>query len=769
MSVVRRSSRSTKGVHSKRLETEYDEPTSATASTEASADARGTGKKEKGEAGEKPKRQKKRQPSWVEIPGETVRCLVCGTTDLDYNEEDEDPHGMMIQCESCNTWQHVKCLLGKIKEKDIPEHYKCDICDPTNPAYANLRRKMSYARYLTLRLPKGPAEKEDGNEGDQGEEEYPPEVDAGAIDVDANDGEYMESKGKTKNNHSDDELSEDNEAKTSDRKSIKKSVKRVRSVQSPDIKKDNKTKKPKPNYTVDSIRSKIVKNLELKLVELLPKVNNEKILDGRSVGEVAKNWAEILEGGVFKLYPNFPTDQPKYTDKVRRLLINLKISRLIERVINGEFTIEQLPTLTSEDMRTEEEKRKAEEAKQHAINQVVIKQEVSTLPKTRLTHRGEEIIGDTDYQFDVNDRRIEEVEKLKESRDQQRSLSEKSTELKQNDSESNTDTMKLTSATPLCYNHNDDNDHSIDNSNMEGNTRDESAPGDDLLDDDLFQNILHDDVVKKKTSMKSKAETQTATDLPPSPQGSPDSETTKSDIGIWEGVLNAPDYSVKCQADFIASTCKNTKRDTLIERARRILEEASLSNNNEITTKGRLNSAVADAYLDKITNTRDLYLYEIRPFDLEDEESVKKFYKIWEFYHSVSKYAVLKNTLSYVKDSYLLSFLREKMIDNEEASIIMGKFNLDEIFEHLQNSDENCKIYVVFVVQRNIDSTRDPIPEGSTAKTDTVNPTVNETGGLEKDDYDPAISMTLSKLSSDSSGNSSTPDFALANLMQNLG
>ncbi|WPK23182.1 hypothetical protein PUMCH_000410 [Australozyma saopauloensis] len=119
MEEPRRSARANKGVHSGRdlLDVYYvnlaDEPAHKRIKVDESND----------------------QDSIFEIPApsEVVKCLPCGTTDANYNEE-TDQGGLMIECERCTTWQHAKCM-GYKSERAIPKVYLCNVCkdkdDPT--------------------------------------------------------------------------------------------------------------------------------------------------------------------------------------------------------------------------------------------------------------------------------------------------------------------------------------------------------------------------------------------------------------------------------------------------------------------------------------------------------------------------------------------------------------------------------------------------------------------------------------------------------------
>ncbi|KAM3163496.1 Transcription factor BYE1 [Lachancea thermotolerans] len=76
---------------------------------------------------------------------DAVRCLVCGTTDENY-DEDNDPYGDMIQCDKCNSWQHIKCMMDQEEANEV-ETYFCSICSPSS--YPNIRYSIDPQSVVT--------------------------------------------------------------------------------------------------------------------------------------------------------------------------------------------------------------------------------------------------------------------------------------------------------------------------------------------------------------------------------------------------------------------------------------------------------------------------------------------------------------------------------------------------------------------------------------------------------------------------------------------
>ena len=103
---VRRSGRATKGQNPKNQD---DGPDFATPKP------RGKGGRAKA-----PKRATPSPPP--EDADAIIRCI-CG-----YEEEDKDDERAMIQCDSCQAWQHNECMEVSEDPDELPENYFCELC-----------------------------------------------------------------------------------------------------------------------------------------------------------------------------------------------------------------------------------------------------------------------------------------------------------------------------------------------------------------------------------------------------------------------------------------------------------------------------------------------------------------------------------------------------------------------------------------------------------------------------------------------------------------
>ncbi|KAG7879374.1 hypothetical protein KL937_003135 [Ogataea polymorpha] len=659
---IRRSSRKTKGVNS-RLEDldKIGEPTSRPKKRTASSKANGQKKK-----------QLKRA---VKVPEkEEVRCLPCGSHDLNYNE-DEDERGVMIQCDKCETWQHAKCLLGTDREDSIPDNYVCNLCDPGNDKYQNLELALSPDDYYKERFPDRIDEIDD-----QEEEDF---EDAGAV-YGESDEEYEGNGEKDEEDGDEDEEEEGDEADDLDEpaeleepeEKVKKPVRRPQKVV---------RKKVDRNKTRQSVVSQFAKKLKGHIPE------DHKLLEQMDVNSAAEDIASGLENALFEAFPppNKRSDSmsPEYLSKSRTLLFNLDKSNLSDKVLSGQYTYEQIVHLTPEEMMRDDYKEFADAVRKQSINQSVI---TNTLEKVKIkrTHKGEEII-EEDYQFDdidsrtADESRRNEIEKLQEEKRLQDEEKEASA------SPPPTANLNANIMTTIA-NDFDDEEH-------------EQRPEETFDNDDDFDKILNGTKDVVPTPPESQAVVNDDED---------DYDPARNfdvDETLWNGILSfAPVTDVQTTIRYHAASTYDSTEDK-VAKARKIVSDF-VARNNRLDIEGRLDAQKAVGYLWEIINTRDLYLVELVPFasphlsEFENQQTQTQFRKLWEYFNSRNKYGVIAYKPAYIKDSYLVA-LDTTRTQHEGLPKYFSHFNMTS----LHGARE--RLFAVFVARKDLSAA----PSGAAA------------------------------------------------------
>ncbi|KAG7900285.1 hypothetical protein KL935_003028 [Ogataea polymorpha] len=650
---IRRSSRKTKGVNS-RLEDldKIGEPTPRPKKRTASSKANGQKKK-----------QLKRA---VKVPEkEEVRCLPCGSHDLNYNE-DEDERGVMIQCDKCETWQHAKCLLGTDREDSIPDNYVCNLCDPGNNKYQNLELALSPDDYYKERFPDRIDEIDD-----QEEEDF---EDAGAV-YGESDEEYEGNGEKEEEDGDEDEEEEGDEADDLDEpaeleepeENVKKPVRRPQKVV---------RKKVDRNKTRQSVVSQFAKKLKAHIPE------DHKLLEQMDVNSAAEDIASGLENALFEAFPppNKRSDSmsPEYLSKSRTLLFNLDKSNLSDKVLSGQYTYEQIVHLTPEEMMRDDYKEFADAVRKQSINQSVI---TNTLEKVKIkrTHKGEEII-EEDYQFDdidsrtADESRRNEIEKLQEEKRLQDEEKEASA------SPPPTANLNANIMTTIA-NDFDDEEH-------------EQRPEETFDNDDDFDKILNGTKDVVPTPPESQAVVNDDED---------DYDPARNfdvDETLWNGILSfAPVTDVQATIRYHAASTYDSTEDK-VAKARKIVSDF-VARNNRLDIEGRLDAQKAVGYLWEIINTRDLYLVELVPFasphlsEFENQQTQTQFRKLWEYFNSRNKYGVIAYKPAYIKDSYLVA-LDTTRTQQEGLPKYFSHFNMTS----LHGARE--RLFAVFVARKDL-------------------------------------------------------------------
>lgn len=284
---------------------------------------------------DEPLRKKKMLPPLVT---ETVRCLVCGCTDDNYDEATDERE--MVECEKCLTWQHIVCMFGKDDETLVPESYKCNVCEPSK---YNMHIELSYDDYLEKKM----GSKDDEFVKDEQSAEEDP-------DISAEEEVFVE-------------------------------------------KKPSKPKKASKN-SPEKARTLIVENFGKLFKSLITNDFCER--ENVRLEDVSIDWAQKLENAMFQEFGVKGQSNPgtKYYEKARTLTFNLKDSKsnILSRLLNKEISFEILIKLTPEQMLNTELQELAKNVRKESINQSILRQEEAKL-RIKRTHKGEEIVENDEY------------------------------------------------------------------------------------------------------------------------------------------------------------------------------------------------------------------------------------------------------------------------------------------------------------------------------------------------------------------------------------
>ncbi|SCV00214.1 LAMI_0G03620g1_1 [Lachancea mirantina] len=269
---------------------------------------------------------------------EVVRCLVCGTTDRNYDEE-SDPHGDMVQCDRCDTWQHIRCMTGKDEMPDSPNYF-CDVCEPDN--YPNLKHSIDPKQYLASK-----AKDQDWQE-DDGESFQAPEV--------------------------------------TEIRAVKK-------------RKVPPKRKSSSELQAIKLRESATGMLEgLFAKHIIPDVlatSDFVLSESETVDSLGAEMARNLEEEIYKHFEGDVKQQALYREKVRVLFSNLKDPKnyeLKKLVIQRQLGLDKLVTMPVNDLVNPDLQEFREAVDTKAMDQLIV--ERPNKPRYHKTHKGDELIED---------------------------------------------------------------------------------------------------------------------------------------------------------------------------------------------------------------------------------------------------------------------------------------------------------------------------------------------------------------------------------------
>ncbi|KAI7157936.1 hypothetical protein KC349_g5204 [Hortaea werneckii] len=335
---------------------------------------------------------------------EAIRCI-CG----DDNPKDKRA---FIGCDACTVWQHNVCMGMPEDDDDVPDHYFCEECRPeehkeTLAALAE-GKKIWEERTSLYKQWKKMSSSRRKSKGKGGEERAPwlkkeaanmPDEEAEALEDAEQEEEAQEPNNKRK------------------RESVKpepepRQSQPAESEEPPPARPDKRRKSSqaaaKPGASPDTSTAVVeIEHLpsdRKKVAQALSKIIMDdiserarggfRIPDGDTARSLGDRYAGLIEYSLFMNYDQPTTD--KYKSQFRSLNANLKRNKLlIERLLDQGLTPDDLATMESKDMASEELQRERAKMKEDLDRQAVMVQDEG--PRMRRTHKGDEIIEDETF------------------------------------------------------------------------------------------------------------------------------------------------------------------------------------------------------------------------------------------------------------------------------------------------------------------------------------------------------------------------------------
>ncbi|KEZ40044.1 Phd finger domain-containing protein [Scedosporium apiospermum] len=383
----RRSVRATKGQHTKTFD-QLDQPIEAP--------------KRRGKRSKKASVPDEKQEEPEE---EIIRC-VCGAT-----EQDEDSGEPWIACDTCGAWQHNVCMGMSVFTEDLPTHYYCEQCRPSEHAELLEGMKKGEKPWEARRAAyEAEAEKKkkrgrrgrgkrvsDSKDGKEQTEEATPGAQRKSKSPGLELKKEKESaakpstgKRKTRDDSQDDESKANAPAQKLQKVSESKAI--SSGYKPPEDLAASLTDLPDNRHGPVKV---LLKSLTHALGVAIKK-GNYVLKEGETVDVKAEKHALQIERAVFDSHPN----HKEYAGQCRTLAFNLKNNEdLSSNLFNNKLSPTVLAVMTSNELASKELQRELAEMKAKVEKQSILIAEEG--PRVRRTHKGEEFIeSDNEMQAD---------------------------------------------------------------------------------------------------------------------------------------------------------------------------------------------------------------------------------------------------------------------------------------------------------------------------------------------------------------------------------
>ncbi|KXL43957.1 hypothetical protein M433DRAFT_135373 [Acidomyces richmondensis BFW] len=322
-----------------------------------------------------------------------IRCI-CGN-------DDANDKRAFIGCEACLVWQHNVCMGEPEDEEDVPDHYFCEECRPEEHAETlsalSKGEKIWETRNQQWKAWKKMSAQRRKSKG-KGEDTAPPWLKKGGEEKADKEThlENQETNGKRKR--------EFVVANVEPAERPPEVEEQAAASTRPD--KRRKSSQPPGNEAPNDADTAIVDIDKLpadrkKIAEVLSKIITDdvqsrtksgfRIPDGHTAKSLGERYGGLIEYACFMNYGDAKDE--KYKQQFRTLNANLKRNRLlIERLLTGSLTADELSLMESKDMLSEEKQREQAKLKEELDRQAIAVEEDG--PIYRQSHKGYEKIED---------------------------------------------------------------------------------------------------------------------------------------------------------------------------------------------------------------------------------------------------------------------------------------------------------------------------------------------------------------------------------------
>jgi hypothetical protein len=415
---IRRSGRANKGHHTKNQDA-LDEPSPAPKSKAPPVpEKKGQAQTKKGQAKGQSQRAQSTQSAEPDEEEEEeedaiIRC-VCG--------DQRDIRGrQMICCDSCEAWQHNKCL--GLPEGDFWEgkNYYCEQCKPEDHVEllaAMARGERPWARKKGSKPKPRPSDvkqeatSEKANTPQQSatpSQTAPAPVEAPTptpAPITVPTPEASNGHAESKHENQSQPQSPLGEKRRHEPATEKANASKKRRKSS------HHETNPAPQLAsvgdIDGLpqnQKAVAEKLRDTLAPLISTASDSRgyrIPDGQTAKSLATKYTLQMSQAAFALYGEPTGPSSPYFSKMRTIMFNVKKNTvLVDRLLSGSLKADDLVSMEAEEMASEDKQREYAAMREAAEKQMILTEE--TGPRLRKTHKGEEIVGEDNFENDHDD------------------------------------------------------------------------------------------------------------------------------------------------------------------------------------------------------------------------------------------------------------------------------------------------------------------------------------------------------------------------------